>query len=209
MPGLDSVSHSRSPLLVVLSGPSGVGKDSVIRRLRDVLPDLHIAVTATTRAPRPGEKDGESYYFLSRSEYDAMLDRGELLAPAQVHGNWYGAPLQPLRAAFRRGEDVLLKIDVQGAIAVRRRLPQAVFLFLAPSSPHELVDRLGSRQTESEEELARRIRDAEFELAQLPHYDYCVINHEGDLDSTVGDVGCVISAERLRINRQPIDLGIN
>ena len=209
MPGLDSVSHSRSPLLVVLSGPSGVGKDTVIRRLRDVLPDLHYAVTATTRAPRPGEKHGESYYFLKRSEYEEMLDRGELLAPAQVHGNWYGAPLQPLRAAFARGEDVLLKIDVQGAIAVRRRFPQAVFLFLAPSAPHELVDRLGSRQTESEEDLDRRIRDAEFELAQLPHYDYCVINHEGDLDGTVGDVACVISAERLRINRQPIDLGLD
>lgn len=202
------MSHSSSPLLVVLSGPSGVGKDTVIKRLRAVLPDLHYAVTATTRAPRPGETDGQSYYFLTQAKYDAMLDRGELLAPAQVHGNWYGAPLQPLRTAFAQGKDVLLKIDVQGAIAVRRRIPQAVFLFLAPSAPEELVNRLGSRQTESEEDLARRIRDAEFELAQLPHYDYCVINHEGDLDGTVGDVACVISAERLRISRQPIDLGV-
>lgn len=206
MPELNSVSHSRSPLLVVLSGPSGVGKDSVIKQLREVLPDLHYAVTATTRAPRPGETDGQSYYFLSRREYDEMLDRGELLAPAQVHGNWYGAPLQPLRAAFAEGKDVLLKIDVQGAIAVRRRIPQAVFLFLAPPSPEDLVDRLGSRQTESSEELARRMRDAEFELAQLPHYDYCVVNHDRDLDRTVGEVACVISAERLRISRQPIDL---
>jgi guanylate kinase len=206
VPELNSVSHSRSPLLVVLSGPSGVGKDSVIKQLRDVLPDLHYAVTATTRAPRPGEVLGQSYFFLTRQEYDQMLDRGELLAPAQVHGNWYGAPLQPLRDAFARGKDVLLKIDVQGAIAVRRRIPQAVFLFLAPPAPEDLVDRLGSRQTESHEELSRRIRDAEFELAQLPHYDYCVVNHDQDLDATVGSVACVISAERLRISRQPIDL---
>jgi guanylate kinase len=206
VPEIDSLTHRRSPLLVVLSGPSGVGKDTVIRHLREVLPDLHYAVTATTRAPRTGETHGQSYYFLSRSEYDVMLDRGELLAPAQVHGNWYGAPLQPLRAAFAQGKDVLLKIDVQGAIAVRRRFPQAVFLFLAPPSPAELVNRLGTRQTESSEEVDRRIRDAEFELAQLPYYDYCVVNHDQDLDETVSDVRCVIAAERLRISRQPIDL---
>jgi guanylate kinase len=176
-------------------------------RLHDVLPDLHYAVTATTRPPRPGETEGRSYYFLTTDEYDAMLDRGELLAPAKVHGNWYGAPLQPIRAAFAQGKDVLLKIDVQGAIAVRRRIPQAVFLFLAPPSPEHLVERLGSRQTESRQELARRIRDASFEMAQMPHYDYCVINHDDDLEQTVANVACVIAAERLRINRQPIDLG--
>jgi guanylate kinase len=191
---------------VVLSGPSGVGKDTVMAHLHATLPDLHYAVTATTRPPRSGEVDGRSYYFLSRDEYDAMLDRGELLAPAQVHGNWYGAPLEPLRAAFQQGKDVLLKIDVQGAIAVRRRLPQAVFLFLAPPTPEHLVERLSSRHTESPDELARRIADASYELAQMPHYDYCVVNHDHDLKKTVADVACVISAERLRINRQPIDL---
>jgi guanylate kinase len=206
VPEINSVSHSRSPLLVVLSGPSGVGKDTVMDRLHDVLPDLHYAVTATTRPPRPGETHGKSYYFLTRDEYDAMLDRGELLAPAKVHGNWYGAPLQPIREAFAQGKDVLLKIDVQGAIAVRRRIPQAVFLFLAPPSPEHLVERLGSRHTESKQELARRVRDASYELAQMPHYDYCVVNHEDDLEQAVANVACVISAERLRINRQPIDL---
>jgi guanylate kinase len=207
VPESNSVSHSRSPLLVVLSGPSGVGKDTVMERLHDVLPDLHYAVTATTRAPRPGETEGKSYYFLTKDQYDAMLDRGELLAPARVHGNWYGAPLQPVRAAFSQGKDVLLKIDVQGAIAVRRRIPQAVFLFLAPPSPEHLVERLGSRRTESRQELARRVRHAAYEMAQMPHYDYCVVNHDDDLEQTVANVACVISAERLRINRQPIDLG--
>jgi guanylate kinase len=128
------------------------------------------------------------------------------LAPAQVHGNWYGAPLQPLRAAFEAGKDVLLKIDVQGAISVRRRIPQAVFLFLAPPSRERLVERLGSRQTESPQELERRVRDASYEMAQLPHYDYCVVNRDDDLPGTIASVACVISAERLRINRQPINL---
>jgi guanylate kinase len=200
------VSHSRSPLLVVFSGPSGVGKDTVMDGLHDVLPDLHFAVTATTRPPRPGEIDGVSYFFLTKQQYDAMLDRDELLAPAQVHGNWYGAPLQPLRAAFEAGKDVLLKIDVQGAISVRRRIPQAVFLFLAPPSRERLVERLGSRQTESPQELERRVRDASYEMAQLPHYDYCVVNRDDDLRGTIASVACVISAERLRINRQPINL---
>jgi guanylate kinase len=206
VPELNPVSHSRSPLLVVLSGPSGVGKDTVMERLHGTLPDLHFAITATTRPPRPGEVNGRSYYFLTREEYDSMLDRGELLAPAQVHGNWYGAPLEPLRAAFAQGKDILLKIDVQGAIAVRRRIPQAAFLFLAPPTPQHLVERLGSRHTESPDDLARRVRDASYELAQMPHYDYCVVNHDHDLEATVADVACVISAERLRINRQPIDL---
>lgn len=200
------MSHSRSPLLVVLSGPSGVGKDSVMDGLHQVLPDLHYAVTATTRQPRAGEVEGVSYFFVSRATYDAMLDGGELLAPANVHGNWYGAPLGPLRDAFASGKDILLKIDVQGAIAVRRRFPQAVFLFLAPPSPEHLINRLGSRQTESPEELARRAEDAAYELAQMPHYDYCVVNHDSDLKEAVSDVACVISAERLRINRQPVDL---
>ena len=200
------MSHSRSPLLFVLSGPSGVGKDSVMEGLHHVLPDLHFAVTATTRLPRSGEIDGVAYFFVSQETYDTMLDRGELLAPANVHGNWYGAPLGPLRQAFAVGKDILLKIDVQGAIAVRRRFPQAVFLFLAPPSPEHLISRLGLRQTESSEELARRGQDAAYELAQMPHYDYCVVNHDSDLTEAVSDVACIISAERLRINRLPVDL---
>ena len=134
-----------------------------------------------------------------------MLDRSELLAPAEVHGNRYGAPLDPIRKAFGEGHDVLLKIDVQGAIQVRRRLPQAVFIFLAPPSIEDLIARLRQRHTESPEELTRRIEDARFEMAQMPQYDYMVVNYDHDLHGAVGEVSCIITAEKLRIQRQPIE----
>jgi|SRR5947209_1970364 len=195
-------------MLLVFSGPSGVGKDTVIRRLRDRLPDVHFAVTATTRPPRPGEIDGESYYFLSQDAFDRMLDRGELLAPADVHGYWYGAPVTYMAAALDHGQDVFLKIDVQGALQVRRRYPQAVFVFLAPPSLEELVARLTARRTEMKDDLDRRLQDAEFEMAQLPYYDYVVVNQDEDVDSAVESVACILRAERLRTHRQPIRIPV-
>jgi guanylate kinase len=160
----------------------------------------------TTREPRPGEVLGKNYYFVSKEEYEERLGRGDLLAPAQVHGHWYGAPIESVREALQWGQDVLLKIDVQGAIQIRRRVPQAVFIFIAPPSVADLVQRLSSRHTESAAELERRIRDAEFEMAQLPSYDYLVVNREGGLAEAAQRVACIISAERMRIHRQPIDL---
>jgi guanylate kinase len=200
------MSERRSPLLVILNGPSGVGKDTVISRLRREFPDVHFAVTATTRSPRPGEAHGTSYFLVTRGEYDAMLDRGDLLAPARVHGNWYGAPLGPIHQALADARDVFLKIDVQGAIQVRRRLPQAVFIFLAPPSLGDLVKRLVGRQTEDEEDFLRRLRDAEAEMAQMPQYDYVVVNRYEDIGHAVRGVACIITAERLRTQRQPIML---
>jgi guanylate kinase len=198
---------NRPPLLIVFSGPSGVGKDTVIQHLRRRMTDVQYAVTATTRPPREGEVDGKSYYFVSQREYDKMLDRGDLLAPAEVHGYWYGAPLERIGEALASGKDVLLKIDVQGAIQVRRRFPQAVFIFLAPVSFDDLVARLEQRRTEFGEELERRISDARFEMDQMPRYDYVVVNRDDDVETAVESVACIITAERLRIHRQPIDLG--
>lgn len=200
------MSHSRAPLLIVLSGPSGVGKDTVMNRLQHVVTDLYFAVTATTRAPRPGEIDGRSYYFLTKEQYDDLLQRDELLAPARVHGNWYGAPLRPILAMLESGRDVLLKIDVQGALSLRRRIPQAVYLFLAPPSMEHLMERLDARRTESPEDQAQRVQDAVFEMAQVSNYDYCVVNHDDDLDGTVANVACVITAERLRVERPAVFL---
>jgi guanylate kinase len=198
--------RARPPILFVLSGPSGAGKDTVIAALQASHPDLHYAITATTRAQRPGEIDGVSYYFLSKPQYDELADRGQLLAPANVHGHWYGAPLTPIQEALSDGHDVLLKIDVQGAMQVRRRLPQSVYIFLTTPSFEDLVSRLELRHTEDKEDLQRRIQDAHFEMAQMPQYDYCVVNEQDDLNAAVDGVSCIIMAERLRIHRQPISL---
>lgn len=195
-----------SPLLIILSGPSGAGKDTVIERLREQRPAMHYVVTVTTRAPRPGEIPGKSYIFVSQEEYDTMRDRGELLAPADVHGHWYGAPVDQIRRALARGQDVLLKVDVQGARQVRRRIPQAVYVFLAPPTFEELSERMRHRHTESPADLERRLRDARYEMEQMPQYDYLVINRRDELDRAVGNLACIIEAERLRIHRPRVAL---
>lgn len=186
-------------LLFVLSAPSGTGKDTVIRRLRDQGVPIHVAITVTTRAPRPGEIDGVHYYFVSQQEYERMLANDELLEHAQVHGNWYGVPRQPVREWLAAGEDVLLKIDVQGAATVRKKVPQAIFIFLAPQSLNELNRRLHSRRSETEAERARRLADAAYELAQQEEYDYRVINRQGHLDEAVEKVKAIIIAEHCRV----------
>lgn len=195
-----------APLLVVLSGPSGVGKDTVIETVKASGFPIYHVVTATTRAPRKCEVHGRDYFFVSDSEFDALIAHNELLEYADVHGRRYGTPASEVRKAFRRGEDALLKIDVQGALQIKRRIPQAVFVFLAPPSMEELIRRLDVRNTEKPEELARRIKDAYFEMAQEPSYDYVIVNHEDHADQAADHLKCIVTAEKLRIHRQPIDL---
>jgi guanylate kinase len=186
-------------LLFVLSAPSGTGKDTVIRRLREQGLPIRVAVTVTTRAPRPGEIDGVHYYFVSQNEYQRMLAEDELLEHAEVHGNWYGVPRRPVREWLAAGEDVLLKIDVQGAATVRQKVPQAIFIFLAPQSINELNRRLSARHSETEAERARRLADASYELTQQAWYDYQVVNRQNHLDEAVDKVKAVITAEHCRV----------
>jgi guanylate kinase len=196
----------RSPLLVVFSGPSGVGKDTVIRAVKSSGFDIHYVVTCTTRAPRPGEVDGVDYHFVDKGEFTRMIADNELLEYANVHGHRYGTPIREVRDAFRRGQDALLKIDVQGGLQVKRRLPQAVFVFLAPPTPEELLCRLNRRHTESAGELKRRTRDAHFELSQRSSYDYVIVNQPDDVETAADQLKCIITAEKLRMHRQPIEL---
>ncbi len=186
-------------LLFVLSAPSGTGKDTVIRRLREQGLPIRVAVTVTTRAPRPGEIDGVHYYFVSPDAYQRMLTNDELLEHAEVHGNWYGVPRRPVREWLAAGEDVLLKIDVQGAATVRQKVPQAIFIFLAPQSISELNRRLSARHSETETERARRLADASYELTQQTWYDYRVVNRQGHLDEAVEKVKAIITAEHCRV----------
>jgi guanylate kinase len=164
--------------LVVLSGPSAVGKDTVLGRVVELLPELRRSVSHTSRAARSGEVDGREYNFVSRDQFEAMRVAGEFLETATVHGNRYGTAAAEVESLLAMGHDVVLKIDVQGAAQVRRIRPDALFIFLAPPSRDELVQRLRQRETESPAELETRTRDADSELAEAPKYQYLVVNDE-------------------------------
>jgi guanylate kinase len=190
-------------LLVVLSGPSAAGKDAVLASLQSSGFPLTRIVTVTTRPPRPNEVPGVDYHFVSADEFSVLRDRGELLEWAEVYGYHYGTPRQAVDLALARGETVILKIDVQGAAQVRSRAPDAVYIFLGPGSFDELVERLRRRGTESPSTFQRRVQQARDELRQLPDYDYCVINRDGELACAVEHLRSVITAERLRIQPRP------
>src|SRR5581483_5515634 len=166
----------RKPLLFILSGPSGAGKDSVRERLRAEFPEVHFAVTAATRAPRPGEVEGYDYFFHSVDEFLAMRDAGELLEHAAVYADWKGTPRSQVVGPLARGQDVIVRVDVQGTETIRTALPEAVTIFLAPASLAELEARLRGRGTEDEESFRIRLATARAEMAQIPRFDYIVLN---------------------------------
>ncbi len=185
-------------MLVIISGPSGVGKDAVIDALRrrGRRPDYHYVVTCTTRARRPGEIDGVSYHFLDRDRFIALRDAGELLEANEVHGNWYGTPRTQVREALLQGHDVILKIDVQGAQVVKENVPDAILIFIVPPSLESLFRRLKSRATETADELEIRSRNAAIELARQDDYDYIVENGDGQVEATAERIDQILAAER-------------
>jgi guanylate kinase len=187
------------PLLVVISGPSGVGKDSVLMRMRELGCPFHFVVTANSRPQRPGEIDGVDYHFVTTERFREMIDNDELLEWAEVYGQYKGIPKSEIRQAMASGRDVILRINVDGAATIKRLAPEAVFIFLAPASLDELRHRLMLRRTESPEEVERRLAMVADELAQLPNFDYVVINHADRLDEAVGQIRAIISAEKARV----------
>ena len=194
----------RSPLLVVLSGPSGVGKDAILNQMRLTDPRFHFTVTATTRPIRDNEKDGVDYIFLSRDYFLDMRDRGDFLESAEVYGNWYGVPKPQVTDALRHGDDVLIKADVQGAATIKRLAPQAVLVFVVPPSMHELERRLRWRLTESEESLNRRLETARQEMEQLSAFDYMIVNE--NLDDAIKHLNAIVTAEKSRIPPRVVKL---
>ena len=165
--------------LLVLAGPTAVGKGTVVKRILEITENVVLSVSATTRAPRAGEVDGQSYYFLSDSEFDELIAAGEMLEFATVHGTHrYGTPKQPVQAALSDGKSVLLEIDIQGARQVKNRMPEAVTVFIAPPSWEELVRRLEGRGTEQPEEMQRRLETAKDELLGQKEFDHVVINDD-------------------------------
>lgn len=187
-------------LLVVVSGPSGVGKDTIIGALRahSTEADYHYVITCTTRRPRPGEVDGVSYHFLSRERFAALRDAGAFLESAEVHGNWYATPRAEVRRALAGGRDVILKIDVQGAATVKSLVPDAVLVFVVPPSLEALFRRLRARATETAEQLELRQRNAAIELARAGDYDHVVVNEDGQVKRTAERIDAIIRDERAR-----------
>ena len=181
--------------LVVISGPSGVGKDTVLRALFELDPHLRNSVSYTTRPPRPGEVDGVAYSFVDEPTFREMIERGELLEWAQVHGNLYGTALGRVREGLDRGEDIVLKIDVQGAAQLRGRVGgEAIFIFLLPPSLEELRERLRARESESDESLAQRDADALRELTEAEGYDHRVVNDQ--VERAAREILDIVAASR-------------
>lgn len=189
---------SENPLLLVLSGPSGVGKDLLLSRLREAGRPYHFTVTATTRPMRGGELDGVDYHFVTREQFEAMIADDALLEWANVYGNYYGVPKAQVMQALRQGQDVILKIDVQGAATVREIAPDAVFIFLAPPSEDELERRLIGRRSESDATFATRTDELRNELEEAEKFDYTVIHHTDATDEAALEIEDIISRERRR-----------
>jgi len=187
-------------MLVIISGPSGVGKDTIIAALRyyHALERCHFVVTCTTRDPRPGEVDDVDYHFLSVDEFLALRAAGDLLEASEVHGNWYGTPRDEVCEHLAAGEHVILKIDVQGASAVKKRVPDALLIFIVPPSLETLFHRLRERATETADELELRQRNAAVELASRHQYDHTVVNETNEILRTAGLIAGLIEGEAVR-----------
>lgn len=195
-----------SPLLVVLSGPSGVGKDAVVARMRELKRPFYYVVTVTTRPCRSGEKDGVDYHFLAQEEFQRMIAAGKFLERAKVYGNYYGVPRDEIAQGLSRGMDVLVKVDVQGAATIKKILPQAVFIFLRPPSMRDLERRLKQRHSESSADLGLRLAEAGKEIENSSFFDYVVTSHHGELDEIVSEIDAIVTAERCRVNPRNVAL---
>jgi guanylate kinase len=197
---------SYSPLLIVISGPSGVGKDTVIQRMKERNLPFHFVVTATTRPPRQNEVHGRDYFFYSKEKFIDMLNNGELLEHAIVYNDYKGIPKSQVREALASGKDVVMRLDVQGASTIRQLCPEALLIFLSPQDEEEMINRLQERQSESPEDLKVRIATARQEMTRIELFDYVVINREFQLDETVDTIVSIITAEHHRVKQRVFTL---
>jgi guanylate kinase len=203
---VDPYTQAFSPLLIVISGPSGVGKDTIARMVMENRNSFYFVVTATTRPPRTGEIHGKDYLFFSHDEFAAMIESDELLEYAIVYNDYKGVPKQQIRDAFSSNLDVIMRVDVQGAATIRKLIPNAVFIFLAAESEEVLIHRLRERKSETAEGLNLRIATARQEMKRAPEFDYRVVNEEDRQSETVRQILCIIESEHNRVSRNPISL---
>lgn len=197
-------SSKQSPpgFCLVLSAPSGTGKTTVSKSLLESNPSIVRSISMTTRPRRPNEEEGEDYYFTTSERFKALIEEGEFLEWAQVHGCLYGTPRSPIEHTICKGEIALLVIDVQGGQLVKSIFPDAVLVFLMPPSMDSLSNRLRQRQTESEETIQTRLEDAKVEMKYLPHYTYSVVNEDGKPQEAIDTIRAIVTTERCRISRR-------
>jgi guanylate kinase len=194
------------PLLIVISGPSGAGKDTVVQRMKERGLPFHFVVTATTRPMRPNEVHGKDYWFVSKEEFARMIDNDELIEYAIVYSDYKGIPKQQVRNALASGKDVVMRLDVQGAETVRKLAPEAVLIFITVEDENEMVGRLRERKTESAEELALRIATARKELQRIEAFDYVVVNRNYKLEEAVDAIRSIIISEHQRVKQRTVAL---
>jgi guanylate kinase len=194
------------PLLIVISGPSGVGKDTVMQRMQERGMPFHFVVTATTRPKRENEVHAKDYFFVSKEEFARMIEQNELIEYAIVYSDYKGIPKQQVREALASSKDVVMRLDVQGAETVRKLAPEALLIFITTGSEEELVGRLKARKTETPDELALRIATARKELKRVEAFDYVIVNHDYKLEATVDTVRAIIEAEHHRVKHREVSL---
>lgn len=193
------IKTKKQGLLIVLSGPSGSGKNTVCDMAKEVMPNIWESVSMTSRKPRKGEVDGKDYYFVSEEEFEKNIEEGKMLEHAKFAGNYYGTPRESVQKQLDAGRDVLLVIEIQGALQIKEKIPQALFVFLLPPSMKELKRRLRMRKTETEEKLMERFETAYKEINELPKYNYVIVNDKAD--EAARKLEAIISAEKCRVDR--------
>lgn len=203
---INTIRNHNRPRVYIISGPSGVGKDSVIDKLREAFPEAQYVVTATTRPMRPGEIDGVHYLFMSKDEFFKDIEENQFIENALVYDNHYGVPKRPIVQGLAEGRDVIIKVDVKGSATLRRLITNTVSIFLAPESMEALLHRLRDRKTDRGEILTTRFRTATAELGEMKNFDYVVFNEDGCLDDAVAQIVNIVRLERLRVHQPPIEL---
>jgi guanylate kinase len=198
---INSIRNENQPRIYIISGPSGVGKDSVIEEMRNVFSRAQYVVTATTRPMRMGEADGVHYVFLSKEEFLSRIEKKDFIENALVYDNHYGVPRSPIVEGLTQGRDVIIKVDVEGAATLRRLIPNTISIFLAPESMEALLTRLRDRKTDDPDVLMKRFKTASAELAKVKEFDYVVFNEAGKLDDAVEQICNIVRVERNRMNR--------
>ncbi len=194
------------PLLIVISGPSGVGKDAVIQRMKDRHLSFHFVITMASRQPRDGEVEGVNYFFVSKEKFEAMIQAGEFLEYATVYNEYKGIPKSQVQKAIATGKDIVMRLDVQGAATVRKICPEALLIFLTVENEEDLVTRLHKRKSETREAMKERIETARLEFKRVKEFDYFVVNREDQLNDTVETIMAIIRAEHQRTNPRRLTL---